>query len=281
MITSDFEYFRPSRPDEAFSLMRKLTQGGKRGIYYSGGTEVVTRLQKGNLAIDAVIDLKGIAEMDSLEISDDYCVIGSNVVLNDVIDIEALAMCKDVLKNIADHTIRNAITFGGNLMGSLAYREALLPLLAFDGKVVVVMHDIGSDMGSNIAYEEWAIRELFDKRVKLPKDAFIYQIIMPRVKNQKFYYARYTASQDVDYPLLTVYAVINSDEIVLCLSGYAPYPMWHRFSKAALMLSVHPVLDVMSLVESFAQTDQRASASYRRSLLQCDVTKMLEVWLNV
>ena len=62
MISYDFEYYKPKTYEEAIELFKLKTEEGKKPIYYSGGTEVVTFARKNTVKTGAVIDLKSIEE---------------------------------------------------------------------------------------------------------------------------------------------------------------------------------------------------------------------------
>lgn len=86
MIPFNFEYFRPETIEEALDLYEAEWKLGKKVIFYSGGTEVITFARGGKLTMDVVIDLKGIPECNTLAVEEDQLVIGSAVTLNDLAD---------------------------------------------------------------------------------------------------------------------------------------------------------------------------------------------------
>ena len=49
MINFDFDYYRPSKLDEAYKLYQTLTQENQKVLYYAGGTEIITAFRKGSL----------------------------------------------------------------------------------------------------------------------------------------------------------------------------------------------------------------------------------------
>ncbi len=129
MIPFDFEYYKPDTIEDAIQLFNKLELDGKKPIYYGGGTEFISMARMYNKYTGAVIDVKGIPECNVFEFKNDNLIIGSAVTLTKIAEENPFPLLSLTVKRIADHTIQDKITLGGNLMGTIIYKEAILPLL--------------------------------------------------------------------------------------------------------------------------------------------------------
>ncbi len=254
MINFDFDYYKPIQLDEAYNLMSELVSQGKTAVYYSGGTELMTSFRKGNIKTDAVIDIKDIVDIKLISTGNDVVTMGACASLNELIDGLNEPFLSDVFIKIADHTVRNAITLGGNICGRLPYKEAILPLIALDATVVIYTSD---------GLVEQPIKELFDKKLKINKGDIVYQIKY-NIKEVTAYSAkRITESTEIDYPIVHVFASLGNDSIFVGLSGYASYPIFNRFS-----LTDSSVESVYTHFSSKAKTDIKSSKAYREHLLK-------------
>lgn len=90
-----------------------------------------------NIDTGAVIDIKGIAECNVLELNEGKLTIGAAVILTQIAEINFFPALSLAVKRIADHTVQDKITIGGNIAGTIIYRESVLPLLASDSKIVI------------------------------------------------------------------------------------------------------------------------------------------------
>jgi CO/xanthine dehydrogenase FAD-binding subunit len=259
MIAYNLEYYKPETTEEAYECMVSLKNQKMNVLYYSGGTEVITNLRKGAVKADAVIDLKGIGEMSEILMSDDHIIVGANVPLNAMCDHSELENIKPVIGIIADHTIRNALTIGGNICGKLPFREAVLPLLALNSSVKWVEEG---------GVKEYLLRDVFDKRLKMPANAFLFQILIPRNTNGKMLTKRMEANSEIDYPILHLVMSFSDSEVFIGLSGFASFPVYQVVPRDEYDQWSNPVDSIVDLFEKIAKSDERASKEYRIHLLR-------------
>ncbi len=73
------------------------------------------------------------------------------------------------VQRIADHTIQDKITLGGNLAGTIIYQEAVLPLLVSDSHMIIA---------GNYGQKKVPIKDIFHERIQLTKGEMIVQIIV-------------------------------------------------------------------------------------------------------
>lgn len=250
---SKMTYYIAENLKEAHDLMTSLDQA----VYLAGASEVTTFMRKNTLKPNALIDLN---KLDGIKVirSDQDLVIGACVTLNDIIDFCKGTMMEDVYKGIGDHTVRNAITLGGNICGRLPYKEGILPLLALNADVVIMTQ-------SGLVRKP--ARQAFDKRLRLNKGDFLYQVVLPK-QDVKYESTRYTESTGVDYPICHVLVTKENDGYFVGLSGYCSCPIYHTFNGG--------LEEMMTYFEPHAKDDSRASKAYKSHLLRLALDKAIK-----
>jgi len=249
MINFDFDYYKAIDLQSAYDLYSQLVSKGKKVFYYAGGTELITSFRKGSITCDALIDIKDINGIKRVSIDSDV-LLGACLSLNEIIEDHDLPVLKDVLIHIGDHTVRNAITLGGNICGRLPYKEAILPLLAMDASILIY----GAD-----GLKEHKLRNVFDKRLKLNPGDILYQIKYAN-KPIDFEMKRYTETTSIDYPIVHVF-VRNDQEKVVAVSGYCSYPLYKVFNKETIE-------EIKEAFEAFGKDDKRAKKTYKKHLYE-------------
>lgn len=271
MIAGDIVYLRPDTAEEAVDAWSR--HEGAR--YLAGGTEITTSARR-TAAYDlrACIDVKRIPETNVHEIAGDFLRLGAALSLSDVAEGDAFPLLNATCRGIADHTVRNRLTLGGNVAGMLPYREAVLPLLLADASVLTVAP--GQD-GANAVRRERKLRDLFDKRLILAPGELVLSFSVPiDIPEWPWSHHRKTRTGEVDYPLATTGMVRNGDAIRFAISGVHPYPFRSEAVDAALSkdgaAAIPAVLDTLGPL----RTDLRASAEYRAALLRNMIRTSLE-----
>ena len=217
MISYDFEYYRPESISEAVNIFEEKASEGKKPLYYGGGTEIVTFARKKTLVTGAVVDLKEIPEVIQFSEDGDRIIYGAGLSLNEIIDRTSFKLMAQVARKIADHTVRNKLTLGGNICGRLFYREAVLPLLVAEAQVV-----LATGQGS----KKLPIIELFQKRMQLKPGEFILNVeVDKKYLDCPFYAERKEKQTEIDYPLFHLVALKDRDYIRFAFSGLLSYPL--------------------------------------------------------
>lgn len=166
--------------------------------------------------MDAVIDIKGIPECNVCEIRDGKLVIGSGVTLNKVAELNYFPLLSRAVKRIADHTIQEKITMGGNLTGTIIYRESALPLMVSNSKVIAV--DRNGERKIPIEY-------IYDREKGLNPCEIIVQIVVEeRFLNLPHVHVKRTKNEKIDYPLITISGLKDGERINFGFSGVCEYP---------------------------------------------------------
>lgn len=184
MIAFDFSYFRPDTLKEAVEIWSDLKSQGKTSVYYSGGSEIITMCRAGSIKPDAVIDIKNIAECKGIYKDENHLHIGSVCTLYEISKSKLFPLLGLCCGRIADHTNQCRITLGGNLSGTIMYRETSLALLVSDALISVPL---------------WAL-------------------------SLRYTHIKKTTNEKIDYPLLSLGGLVKDDKLRIAFSGLFAYP---------------------------------------------------------
>ncbi|PIC64860.1 xanthine dehydrogenase [Sporosarcina sp. P13] len=216
MIAFDFNYIKPATVAEANQTYTMVHDQGDHAMYFSGGTEIITRARVNELKVDTVIDIKEIAECTVMEVQDDKLVIGAAMSLNHITNSNLFPLLGETIKKIADHTSRNKITIGGNINSELIYKESVLPLLLVDAKVKLV---------KGTKEKIVPLSSVFDKKLKVQAGELLLQVIID-TEYTKLPYAslKKTRFSKVGYPVISAAAIVKDKKIRIAFSGVCEYP---------------------------------------------------------
>ncbi|MCX7614241.1 MAG: FAD binding domain-containing protein [Clostridiales bacterium] len=216
MIPEPFDYYQPDTMQEAENVFQVLSAKGICPAFYGGGSEIITMARSGSIKVHAVIDLKAIPECKVLGFYGQKLVVGSAVTLSQIAESKLFPLLEKTCGRISDHTNQCRITIGGNVCGTIIYRESVLPLLLSDCDVVL--------FGKN-GIRQVKISEVFDRRMKLNSGELIVQFIIGReFINAPFIHVKKTKNEKIDYPLLTLAAMKHLDKIRMAFSGLCKFP---------------------------------------------------------
>lgn len=263
MISFDFEFYRPEDVEEAVKLYKTLKEEGKKVLYYGGGTEIVTSFRKETVIADALIDLKGIETCKKHETDGDYIFFGSMLTLNEVIERNYFPLLSDICSKIADHTVRNALTLGGNICGRLPYRESAMAFMLADAHCVIA---------TEVGTKEVEFNSIFDKRLVLKEGEFLVGIkVHKKSISDRYYNNRKVKSGTIDYPVIHLAMVENRGVIRAAFSGVTGFTFRSdTVDKLLSKTSNHEVIseEVVTELEFPVRDDLRSSKEYRSMLLQ-------------
>ena len=271
MIAADITYLRPDTAEEAVDAWSR--HEGAR--YLAGGTEITTSARRtAALDLRACIDVKRIAEANVHEKYGDHLCLGAALSLSDVAAGDAFPLLNAVLRGIADHSVRNRLTLGGNVAGLLPYREAVLPLLLADATVRSIAP---AKDGAQAVRRERKLRDIFDRRLVLAPGELVLSFCVPiEAPEWPWSHHRKTRTSSVDYPLVTTAMVHDGTAIRLAVAGTHPYPVRSDAADAALTQDGPEALPAVLQAFGPLRADSRASAEYRGALLKNMIRAALE-----
>ena len=271
MIPFNFEYFKPESAEEAADLYRQLAEAGKEPLYYAGGTEIITFSRQQIIKTGAMIDLKEIPETNIYEPEGDRLTLGSSVTLSALSDRDEFPLLARVARKIADRTVRNRLTLGGNICGRLPYREVILPLLLADAEVRLT----GPDGSRKVS-----LAELFDKRIRLKEGEILVSLSVEQdVLQQEGWQKRREYHGPVGYPLTHLVGAWKEDKLTLAVSGLCAFPFRNEKLEQLIndkgLTAQEKVKQSSDLLPGPVRSDEMASKEYREAMWQKDLLQML------
>ncbi len=270
MIPHNFVYMQPTSLEEAVDAYRAAAEAGKEPLYYAGGTEVVSYARQGLIAPGAVVDLKRVPACRVHDVDGEALVFGACLTLNELV-ADARFPLLSKAAHIIDHTIRNRLTLGGNVVGRLPYRETLLPFLVADGAAVLY----GPDGERTVP-----LAEIFRARLRLKDGEILVQLRVPqRMTEAPWSYDRRVRQNQLDYPIVTGCFLRWEDEIRMALTGTFGFPLRSSEAEAVLNDASIPAEDrpgqALAAVAFDVFDDERASADYRQALTEMVIAEAL------
>ncbi len=277
MIPYKFNYYRPDTIQEAINAYGELDSKSKNPLYYSGGSEIISMARVHNIQTQAIIDLKAIPECNVLEFSNDVLIIGSTVTLSRISESKLFSLLEKACGRIADHTNQCRITIGGNVCGTIIYKETLLPLLLSDAYVIVA---------SDGKLKQLPVKDVFDKNLKLQKGEFIVQFIIKKeFMDLPYVHVKKTKNEKIDYPLLSIAALKKDNEIRLAMSGVCSFPF--RSEKIEKNLNEKNTSmeeragNILKVLPAPILSDISASGDYRKFVLKNTLINVMETMEEV
>lgn len=217
MIPFDFEYHRPDTPEEAYACFAALEKAGKRPVWYAGGTELITMARVGSRSFGAAVDLKAIPACTRLGEEQGRLHLGAALTLTQIAESERFPLLGRAVARIADHTVQGKITLGGNLAGTIKYREAALPLMLCASTArIMTAHGI----------EARPFSQVFQGRLALEQGEFLLSVDLPsEAAALPYCHAKRTKLDKIDYPLISLCALRDGETVRAAVSGYGDAPM--------------------------------------------------------
>lgn len=271
MISFDFEYYRPQSITNAADIFQTLEESGKNPVFYAGGTEIISMARMSSITTGAVIDVKEIPELKAMEFNGDDLVIGAGVTLTQIHEANLFPLLAQACARVADHTIQNKITLGGNLCGTIIYREAVLPLLLTNAYLVIA---------SVKNARRVPINEVFSKRMQLNRGELLVQVHIPRnYVSCPYVHVKRTKEDKIHYPLLTVCALLTDNQVRAAFSGLVNFPFRSIEMEEALndinLTLEQRVEQALNKLPATVPDNLEGSAGYRTFILKHLLTSIV------
>lgn len=272
MIPFDFVYCRPNTLTEAYAAFIQLQAEGKNPMYYAGGSEIITMSRAGSIGPGAVIDIKRIPECMLLSVGYESLHIGAACTLNQIKESKLYPLLSLACGRIADHTNQCRITLGGNLCGTIIYRETCLPLLLSDATITLL---------GNQGLRTVPFQRVFTGRMERAPDELVVQLHVPSWALQaSHYHVKRTTNEKIDYPLVSMAAMQVNSQLRLAFSGICSYPFRSLVMEAVIndtSLSCDKRTEkAVRLLPEPAYTDVEGSGEYRMFVFKNILQSLLE-----
>jgi len=276
MIPFDFIYCRPYTLEEARKAFISLQADGKNPMYYAGGSETITMSRSGSIEPGAVIDIKGIPSCMLLSTDNEGINIGSACTLNQIKESRLFPLLALTCGRIADHTNQCRITLGGNLCGTIRYRETSLPMLLSDATITLY----GNQGSYTVPFQS-----VFAGRMQLNPSELIVQLHVPNWALQAPHiHVKRTTNEKIDYPLVSMAAMIVNNDLRIAFSGICTIPFRSLPMEAVLndrsQSFSERVEKVIKLLPEPALCDIKGSGEYRLFVLRSMLQSLLEEFTN-
>lgn len=276
MIPFNFIYYRPDTLKEAADIFSALQSQGKAVVYYAGGSEIISMCRTGSIQPEAVIDIKNIPECRILSVDKERLHIGSVCTLSQISESKLFPLMSLACGRIADHTNQCRITLGGNLCGTIIYRETSLPLLLSGADIILY----GPEGIRTVPFGS-----VFHERMGMKPGEMIVQVHVPVwTLSARYSHIKKTANEKIDYPLVSVAALWKEDNLRIAFSGICSYPFRSEEIEDALNERTKPIEErikqAMGLLPEPAYADGEGAGEYRLFVLENVLNELLEDWEN-
>ena len=272
MIPFEFEYYKPKTIADTIKLYHDLDTMGKKPLYYGGGTEFISMARMHNVYSEAIIDIKGIPDLNIYEINDDELIIGASVTLTKIAELNLFPLLSLTVQRIADHTIQDKITLGGNIAGTIIYRESVLPLMVANSDIVIAGKD---------GIKRFPLKDIFNKEPKLHKGDLICQIIVKKeFLNLPSIHVKRTKNEKIDYPLITMVILQKDTKANFAFSGLGEYPF--RSSKFEQIINSNKldknekIKNAIYSLDTLISDDLNGSSEFKKFMLHTILYEALE-----
>jgi CO/xanthine dehydrogenase FAD-binding subunit len=282
IVGMGWEFYEPKSMDEC---LRVLGRFGPEACLLAGGTDLVIKLRLRAISPRAVVSLGNLIELKKLERKNDGALeMGPMITLREIETCRLLEHDFDLIRqgagSVSSVQVRNMATLGGNTCNASPAADTV-PTLIASGAEVQILEERGG---------RWLPLEKFfagpGKTALQPGEILAgYKIpAPPKDSCLGGAYKKYAIRGRVDIAIVGVAARLTLDrnfriqDARIVLGGVAPTPF--RAQNAERVLTgcspggnVFPVAAKIAAEEAKPITDQRASAQYRK--------EMVEVWTRL
>jgi len=272
----EIECLGPKTIGETLSLLKK--HDGKARVF-AGGTDLLPKMKRRELAPQYLIDLNGITGLKFIKYEKEKGLrIGAATTLNEISESSIVKkrcpILVEAVSQMASTQIRNIASIGGNLCNAVPSADSAPPLMALGAKLKLV---------SPKKVRTILVEDFFkspDKTVLSPGE-LVTEVLIPPARSGEFWaYLKHTLRSEMDLAIVGVAAYLAIDskrhickDIKIVLGAVAPVPM--RARKAEAVLRGETLSD--ELIENAAQIaseeskpidDIRSTAKYRREMVK-------------
>ncbi|MEL7623119.1 MAG: FAD binding domain-containing protein [Clostridiales bacterium] len=264
MIPVNFAYCRPCTPEEAVQAYEGYEKAGKKTWYYGGGSEIISMARVGSITPEAVVDLKEIPACCELKEEGGHIHMGGALSLRAIADSQCFPLLGKAVGRIADHTNQCRITLGGNLCGTIIYREAVLPLLLAEAQV---------SLQGPSGVRRLPLQEVFDGRMQLLPGEFILKVHVPKeYASMPYFHVKKAPTEKIDYPAVSLAAIIEKGRLRIAFAGICSYPFRSKEMEEALndagMTIEQRLNKAVELLPEEPADDAHCSRGYRQLLFE-------------
>lgn len=277
-----FDYVKPRSLEEALSFLKNREGGTIRP--YAGGTDIIPQVKTRAIpAPDVLMDLKGLPDLDYVSYDEDSGLrIGALASIRDVADASAVKEHYPVLaqaaSSIASTQVQNRGTIVGNVCNAVPSADSAPALLCLGARVVCAGGEGDREMD---------LQGFFTgpKATVLAPDELVREIRVPPAAGTGTY-LKLSPRSRMDLAVVGVAVFVEAADGVfkearIGLGAVAPTPLRARKAESVLMgerVAQNTIQEAArkAAEESAPIDDHRASAEYRRWMVEALVKRALE-----
>lgn len=137
-IAHRFEY---ERPDSLHGVIEALVQYAGRARILAGGTDLIGWIREDIITPEAVIDIKALEELKTIQYADDTLSIGALVTFNQLLDSENIRrefpLVFEMAGRVASNGVRNRATMAGNICSAVPCNDSGPVLMVYEATLQV------------------------------------------------------------------------------------------------------------------------------------------------
>ncbi len=279
----EFEYAAPRSLQEAIGLLSR-EDGEARPL--AGGTDLIAQMKENRKSPTLVVDVKKIPELNVLSYDGQGLRIGAAVSCSRILRFapvkEHYPALAEACALIGSVQIQNRAALGGNFCNAAPSADAVPPVLAYGGKVLVA----GPKGRRELAAEEFF---LGPGQTVLGKGEILQEIILPPpLPHSGAAYLRFIPREEMDIAVAGVGSWVQlspdrsrCEQVRIALAAVAPTPVRAQEAEAFLAGKV-PAQEVLTQAGELASraakpiSDVRGSAAYRIELVKVLTRRTLQ-----
>jgi CO/xanthine dehydrogenase FAD-binding subunit len=267
-LVHDFEYHKPATLAAAIKLLGKY----KKPAILAGGTDIVGEIKEGMATPDALIDIKGLADLKKIEFKNGKLMIGSLVTFTQLIESKVIQskfpVIAEVARMVASGGIRNRATMVGNICSAVPCMDSGPVLSAYDA----ILNVKGTRGVRKIPIDKWFIGP---RKTGIKKGEIVtgISIALPDKKHAGCYVklGRYSGEDLAQASVLIL--VLPKDNYRIAFGSVGPTPIRaHNIEKLVNGQKLDDTLIAKAkdliLKTVFPITDIRATKEYRMHMCQ-------------
>lgn len=227
------------RPQNIEQLQEYLQDENRNYTILAGGTDLMVEIRQAPLPDDAhILDISGVAEINSIEEQDEQLVLGTMVTHQQLAEnafIQKYApLLADACRQVGSLQIRNRGTIGGNISNASPCADTVPPLIVLDAEVEI----LGPQGIRKVAIEDFFDKPYFPRIQKNEVVLKIYfQKLLPEHKSAFFKLGRRKA---LAISRINMAAILQVDENNIIkevrLAPGSVFPAWRRVGEAEQFL---------------------------------------------
>lgn len=263
-----FEYLKPKSLREANVF---LTEGGKDTHILNGGTDLIIRMRERLTLPDAVVDIKGIPDLNRITYhAEKGLFIGACVNLNVLGAHEAVVRHYPALSraalSVGSVQVRNRATCIGNLCNASPLADTATPLLALDAVVLIY----GSEGEKEVPLRDFFVHV---RKTSLKPGELVWGVQVPPAPDSRGVFLKLSRRKEVD--LSTVCGTFLKTPAGWRIAYGAVAPTPRRLPQTEALLDSRPYSEAlvqeaaaMAASEVCPIDDNRSSGEYRLEMVQ-------------